>query len=552
MLKLSQILFTIAFLFSMYLLPAQTNLGFLSGFPLKQVDSPLFGKDIVINDQPDQDQRNVVMCSAFNGWLFAAFVYDTLTIKNILIMKSIDKGLHWSRFYCYQAAALDNQIIPTIDLITSGNDQSNLKVFLGLICQDILNDGIAGSAGNVIRFNGVTGEKEGGILSPSGPGIKHLDLCSDVNYPANAASPGSIAILYSRYIYGIDSICIRTSSNGGISFDNWKGIAYHTGYPYYRKVSLAYGRSPLWNSGRYFATWEVFDYEFSETGHIYYAHSEPNYNSSFTTPFCLDSLDPSNINLCRNPLITCQYGEMDNDDSNLTSLILFENYNSATYTSDIIGYYNKQSTLTNNFQPFSFPNPSPNNVQPDVAFNPYNSTFMATYFVSNDHKLSFLSHDFNMANPSSWNIASSGYNDGDNIIAPYPKVNINFMQQEGMNTWIAEGPNGKGIAMFDAPYSTWTGISEINKANEAGLISVYPNPCSNELEIVFELKKTEKVIIHVLSILGQNLGTVTNQFYSEGKHVVKINVSTFPAGTYLYNFNSGDGVKETGRFSIIR
>ena len=55
-------------------LNAQTGLPGNSVIPLKP-QSPLFGKDIVINDQPDQDQHKVALCYAFNGWLYAAVTY---------------------------------------------------------------------------------------------------------------------------------------------------------------------------------------------------------------------------------------------------------------------------------------------------------------------------------------------------------------------------------------------------------------------------------------------------------------------------------------------
>ena len=105
--------------------------------------------------------------------------------------------------------------------------------------------------------------------------------------------------------------------------------------------------------------------------------------------------------------------------------------------------------------------------------------------------------------------------------------------------------------MFDAPYSTYTGISGNNTGSLVRLIGSYPNPCSNEIKISFELKKSGKVIINVLSILGQPLGTVTDQSYSEGKHVVKYDVSNFPAGTYFYNFRVGD-FTTSGKFTVLR
>jgi hypothetical protein len=57
---------------------AQTGLFGGSVVPFKP-QSPLFGKDIVIHDSSSQNQRQVVLCSAFNGWLYALVTsYDSV------------------------------------------------------------------------------------------------------------------------------------------------------------------------------------------------------------------------------------------------------------------------------------------------------------------------------------------------------------------------------------------------------------------------------------------------------------------------------------------
>jgi hypothetical protein len=150
-----------------------------------------------------------------------------------------------------------------------------------------------------------------------------------------------------------------------------------------------------------------------------------------------------------------------------------------------------------------------------------------------------------------WNVVSQGYNDNSNLVAPFPKVKLNFGQQDGINAWISEGTGGNGIAMFDAPYSTYTGFSGNSIGSLAKLYGSYPNPCSNSIKIAFELKKTEKVTINVMSIMDQRLGTVTDQYYSAGKHMVQYDVSNLPDGNYLYKFRSDD-INATGKFTVIR
>jgi len=63
------------FFLSMEGIQAQNGLLGGSAFPLKS-QSSLFGKDIVINDSSTQDQHNVVICSAFNGWLYCVYSHQ--------------------------------------------------------------------------------------------------------------------------------------------------------------------------------------------------------------------------------------------------------------------------------------------------------------------------------------------------------------------------------------------------------------------------------------------------------------------------------------------
>ena len=528
-------------------LNAQTELTDAFAVPLKP-QSPVFGKDIVINDSSSQNQRQVVVRSAFNGWLYAEYsaidpVYNTPVST---VMKSVDNGLSWSVLINLVWPGPYKSFIST-DMAVSGDSISNLKLFLAWVASVSSDPSADRGDAWISRFNGVTGDNDYGFIMDAG--ISCIALATDFMYPASNSNPHSLGILYSKYSASSDTIIFRSSSNGGTSFDYRQRIASSTDRIF--KVALAYGRSQSYSSGRYFAAWEEKASLGSTIGHIYTAHTEPNFNSPFTTPVQLDALDPSDLNMCRNPTIACQYNNADNDSANLTEVVLFEKYKPASGDYDVMGYYNLQAATTSHFRPLNIAATANNEIQPDISFNPYNSKFMVTYFDSTDKKLPFLTNDVNLANPNSWNVVSQGYNDNSNLVAPYPKVELNFAQQNGINAWISEGTGGNGIALFDAPYSTYTGVSGNNSSTTAKLIGSYPNPCSNSIKIAFELKKTENVTIDVLGIMGQPLGTVTDQTYSAGKHTVQYDVSGLPSGSYLYTVRSGD-FNAIGKFTVIR
>jgi hypothetical protein len=509
--------------------------------PLKP-QSLLFGKDIVICDSLNLDQGEVAICSAFNGWLYAIVTYyDSINEgPGAYLLRSIDNGITWTNLYGGSYSS-NGGILRSNNIVAIGDSNSNLKVFWSTIYSDTPSD-LGG--GYVYRFNGITGDFEAAIFVYA-DGLSSIAIASDYNYQAFGSTHPTLGMVCST----LTQVAFHSSSNGGISFDNSQLVATTSTY-YFHKVALNYGRSPSWSTGRYFAAWEAQASQTSTIGHIYSAHSEPDFNSSFTTPVCIDSIDPSAINKVRNPAIACQFSSADNDSSSLTEVIMLEKQLSPN-NYDTRGFYNLQATTSNHFGKFSISSSTNNKTQPDINFNPYNSTFMLTYYDFTLRSLPFLTNDVNLVNPDSWNVISPAYNDNGNLVLPLPKVNLNFVKQAGMDTYTSEGTNGHGIALFDAPYSTYTGVSGHSTGTSAKLNGTYPNPCSTTIRIAFELKDAGIVTIDVMDIMGQTLGTVTDQVYSPCKHVVKYDVSNLPDGNYLYRFRSGD-ITITGKFIVIR
>jgi hypothetical protein len=532
---------SIFFLISMEGIHGQTGHGG-TVVPLKP-NSILFGKDIILYDSLNVDQEGVAICSAFNGWLYAVVTYYDSVINNMpgfSLMRSTDNGITWNflygGIYPINYVKLHSNIV-----VALGDSVSNLKIFWSSLYTSITTPG-TGQA-SIWRFDGETGAYEAQLYSFNAQ--SDIAIASDYNYQASNSSHPTLGMVCSTPA----QIIFRSSSNGGMSFDNTQVVATTSNY-YFHKVALNYGRSPSYPTGRYFAAWEAQPNQTSTIGHIYTAHSEPNFNSAFTKPVCIDSIDQSTNNKVRNPKIACQFSGADNDSANLTEVVMAEKQLSLN-NYDTRGFYNLQATTSNHFSEFSISSSSNNKTQSDINFNPYNSTFMLTYYDSTLRSLPFLTNNVNLTNPGTWNIISSAYNDNGNLGSPLPKIDLNYLQQAGMDAWISKGSNGNGIALFDASYSTYTGVSEINSDDIARLIGAYPNPCSNYVKISFEVKKTENVTINLMSILGQPLGTITNQTYSEGKHVVQYDVSGFPQGTYLYNFRAGE-FAASGKIFIIR
>jgi len=535
------IFIALVLLFTVKMLHAQP------GIPLKDNGSVLFGKDIVIHDQPDQNQRLVSVCSAFNGWLYSAYTYQSPTslTASMTILKSTDGGITWN-VLVNDSATTTNTTYTCINLVTTGTSVATLKLFAATV--SISDPSFPYGKGNLARYNGETGAFEQNLLQETG--IYDMAIASDFLYPAFNSTPGSLGVLYSKYASSGDSLIFRSSSTAGMTLDD-KKIVYPFINANIRNVSICFGRSPSYPTGRYFVCYEILNNYSLEYGFIYTSHTEPNFNSPFTFPDRLDNIWGIDEGRCRKPSIACQYNNIDNKNSNITEVVLFERYNGSILRNDVVCFLNSNAATAHDFEKFILTDPTYNNRYPDVCFNPYNSTFMITYFDSTNRKLPYLTHDFNLTNPNTWNIINTGYNDSPNITFPYPKVSINYSEQDGMNVWIADGGTGLGKAMFDAPYSTYVGTSEINSFEGTKLLGAYPNPCTSGVTIGFELQKTENVKISITSITGQSEKIVTDQVYSRGRHEVKADVSSLPVGIYIYKFQAGE-FEGTGKIAIVR
>jgi hypothetical protein len=497
--------------------------------------SPTFGYDIFINDQPAQDQQHAVVCSAFNGWLFAAYSYDKGGVATATIMKSTDAGKTWTQLF-EDGIGVYNNVFTKIDLIAPGNTEENIKVFIGFVFYDTVHHG--GSA-ILARINGNDGSLEGFLLLNGSGRFRDLAIATDYPYPAMNSNPFSIGLIYSVEGTYQDSVVFYSSDDGGMKMKNRRVIA--TGNTYYHKVDLAYGYSPPYNSGRYFALWEEQADEVSTFGHIYSARSEPGFNSPFTTPVCLDCPDASLNNNCRNPVTACQISDADNDSSGLTQAVLFEYYSPTDHNFQVRGSYNLLAASGDNFESMTIGVTSGNKVKPEICFNTFDSSFMVTYFDSTNQKLPFIKNDFNLTDPDGWEVVSPGYNDNANLFMPEPRLALNYEKQTCMVSWNAEMNTGKGAAMYDAEYIYYTGIQGNENPEQCLRLKTYPNPCSSIVTIEFEMQTNEKTEIALFDLLGKPVRQLCNRWFPPGRNIIKTNISDLPEGSYVCRLICGKG-----------
>ncbi|MBI5917413.1 MAG: T9SS type A sorting domain-containing protein [Bacteroidetes bacterium] len=97
---------------------------------------------------------------------------------------------------------------------------------------------------------------------------------------------------------------------------------------------------------------------------------------------------------------------------------------------------------------------------------------------------------------------------------------------------------------------TFSPVKALTIAGET-YVSVQPNPANGVAHFVLLLENPENLRLHVLDGQGRAVGTVVEDYFSNGKFKVSFNLNNLPSGTYFFRL-SGESLRETGRFSVVK
>ncbi len=510
--------------------------------PVNPGRSPQFGKDIPIYNLPEQNQRSEAVCSASNGSLYAAIVYDTNDCNGYAILHSTDNGLTWIKLY-YSYVADPDLVFQNIQIAAIYDSTCGSLIYVGVdYYEKILNRYCI----LIRRYQETPFQYLGPVVWYCDTPFHDFAIACDTS--TNLPDPKSIGVLYSTT--GVrDSLIIYSIAGNGLEAKSRQVIA--TSKKRINKVGLAYGRSATQDKGKYFAVWEEYADQKAVSGNIFTAHSESDYNSKFTKPINLTATDPSLANLCRNPVIACQSGDFDNDSANLTEVILFEKYDSVSENYDIAGFYNKKAATGTIFTRLDIANTQAQEVQPDIIYNPYDSSFVVTCFDSTHKKLPLYRNDFNLKNPDNWECITAAYNDGELFSPPNPKIALNTSQKSVITTWTSKSESGKGAATIDAPYFPPSGILDPENSKPELKIIIWPNPCNTTMNLSFEQKTAGRVTVSVTNVLGQSAKILMDRYFLPGLHTVQFDLSGIQPGACFYTFRCGDTC-QNGKFFVAK
>lgn len=488
-----------------------------------------FGNDVTIKSESGINQRDVVVTSAFNGWLFSAYttVNTAANAGGITILRSTDNGFTWDVIDSYIPS--DVRYLD-VEIEVVGSDTSSMKLFVFGLRNNVGSgtyvaflDTYKASTGQFLGspFNRNTGTRA----------IYDIDISTDFLNPAVGSSPYSVGLLYSISGPSRDSVIFYSSIDGGATFNN-KRVLTNTSY-YLRDVTLAYGKSNSGSNGRYFAAWEQLSTISSRNGNVFYSRCQSTVDGSWITPINIDSISSAAAGLTRNPRIACSISNTDTDSGGVSVVILMDrDYMGSATDYDVIGFYNQRSHFTNYFFRLDIDNSSSNSMHSDIVYNHTDSVFSVVYMDSVAHQLKYTSKNFNIPDPYNWNTISSTINDNPTITRnAFPRISWCPNPEGVAIVWSDEGPGGDGVAKFDAEYFNLF-VSTPVEASQTFKVVVYPNPTTDWINLKIESIETSEINVQVLDISGRLIEQSILQVNS-GSTNHTINVASFPAGNYF-------------------
>ena len=105
---------------------------------------------------------------------------------------------------------------------------------------------------------------------------------------------------------------------------------------------------------------------------------------------------------------------------------------------------------------------------------------------------------------------------------------------------------------FDGSYKYSKVVEvEIAAPQKFELVQNYPNPFNPSTTIKYSLPKTEKVVLKVYDILGNEITTLVSEERSSGNYEVKFDKNNLASGVYLYRIQAGE-FTATKKFILMK
>lgn len=187
------------------------------------------------------------------------------------------------------------------------------------------------------------------------------------------------------------------------------------------------------------------------------------------------------------------------------------------------------------------------NIQPDGSLGSIPSLISADFTVSDDSickEESVQFTDLSYGNPTSWSWSFEG-GTPETSTEQNPIVTYNTSGNYDVELTISDGTSFSTLLQPDYIFvDECTMVEEVNPE----IIRIYPNPASEIISIMTNLKGSLNVEVRVMDMIGRVI--IFNNIEIDNHGMVKLNISSLNHGAYFVEITNDDFIKVTKRFIV--
>lgn len=447
-----------------------------------------------------------------NGWIYVLSQYGpsfSSTENGYTLYVSEDEG--WTFTVALDMAfEVDDYILKDVDMVATGDDPTNIKVFIAEL-RNTGNLGTSSGSFSIRKYEPGTAQLIYQKTIGMDPGYS-VSIASDSRSPGGDHIPFAVAAAYTAYSSSsqLDELYLVYDADGGTNFDfrllhEWPGL---------NRVSITTGRTINQDLGYYGIAFETNFNHTTGLGDVGLFIGRPTFNApDWAEPVIINHANSFlNAKVCRPSICLYQNKLGQVAGSNFVPMVVAMEYHyntgltdlvTASFTQDYeyLGYIPLVPLLTQISIEYPFGSSTTENEKnPDLMFDKTYDNFLMTYSTEDPEELIYggIAATSLLSN-SWWTMGNYRNNTGDLPDNPLPSVDIDLSKGKAVFAW---KDNYNGIASPAKAYvdAEWWVVGTDEQSIEQD-IEVYPNPVQDRLYI--NLDKKSRLTYSICNISGQ-------------------------------------------------
>lgn len=481
-----------------------------------------------------------------NGWIYVLHQFRpslTSELNGWRLYESTDGG--WSFSLAAERSNDVNDLdLKDVDLVATGDQESNIKVFIG----ELWNTGSNGSWNGriaIIRYMPGTYQLVYEKFHGTDPAYS-LSLASDSRAPGSDASPFAVAVAWTGYNSALqaDELHLAYSLSGGDIY------TYRNMYqfPGINRVSLSLGGNSQLDIGYYAIAFETNYDAGSGLGNAgLFLGRISSFANAWAEPVLVNTKFSSLIGKVSRPSVCIMQDQNDYvPGSNFVPLLIaMEDHSNASNSDLIVMRFNGTYQFTG-FNPevpdmsmieITYPfgtNSSHHEKNPHMVYDRDYNHFLMTYSTENTEELIYTGIQAgNLFTDDWWVMGNYRSNTGDLPDDPMPHVDIDLSQGKAVFGWKDNYQSLLFPARSYIDAEWWVlGLPE-GKALES--VAIYPNPALDRITI--QLQRPSEFIYGIYDSRGR---VVMSGEGNQAQTLLNISPS-IPRGIYLVKIKTPEG-----------